>query len=169
MRRMARESIHAGERQAAAKKLKARLKKYGLTEADIDSQAREMEFFAVPANDFFEARLIFQVLAKIAPLAHKGLHKKPVMKAHGKEIFKAPMTKAEHEEFKAAVEHYANDFREQSEDFYAAYLHQQSLIVKVDESDERVKAVSKEKVANIARKMVGIVVSPHHKRLSDKK
>ena len=167
MRRKARESIHEGERTAAASRLAFLLKKHGLTEADIDNLARTMHIFAIPAKDDAAAKIAFQVIAKLAPEAYEGLNRRPLMRRKGMDFMEAPMTLAESVDIPAAIEHYINDYREQSEAFLHAYIRGQGLTVYVaDPNHPEIPQHTMEEKIDISLKALAVRHNPHHKRLA---
>jgi hypothetical protein len=80
------------------------------------------------------------------------------------EIYEGLFTKAEHAEVTSALSHYVNDYRDQAEAFFKAYLYKQELVVVVE--DGKAREMGHEELRDLRRKMKGIDHNPNLKRLS---
>lgn len=144
--KLAKEGI-GGEKINAQKKLQELMTKYGITEADLESQEKRVYYYKLPKTEVL-IRLFKQVVWSFNPeIRSTEIRYNKI----GLEL-----TSEEHIELKARLDFYFEHFKEELETLFIAFVHKHRIFPPEsddEENNESKEEMSPEKIAKIVKMM----------------
>lgn len=160
-----------GEQKAAEKMLNDFLKKNGLTLADLESETKRNRTFEAGKIDsekaIFFSQIFRNVVGRQRDLYRITEYGRKSMGLKRGNYVTAEITDVEYFEIKAKFDFYWNHWQKERKLFYSAYIQQNKLFVKPDESDLKTDSnLSTDDLRRMFEMMETIERKSHSKQLN---